>query len=125
MADFPIASLVGKEDAGKFGFEQEDAGIRSPMEGGYVLTRPRFTRRPRRTWTTGFTDISNADKLLLEDYFNNKGTYLSFTWDVPVPNVQGGAKETVTVRFSEVPKWEYKGFGTNARWNVELKLEEV
>lgn len=38
MANFP--TLGGKEDASKFGFESEDVGIRSEMEGGYVLTRP-------------------------------------------------------------------------------------
>lgn len=125
MADFPIASLAGKEDSSKYGFEQEDVSIRSPMEGGYVLSRPRTTRPPRRSWTSGFTNISNADKLLLESFYNTKGSYMSFTYLVPVPNVEGGAKETVTVRFLGPLKWEYKGFGSNARWNVEFKLEEV
>lgn len=125
MADFPIASLLTKEDAAKYGIELEDTGIRSEMEGGYVLSRPRTTRRPRRTWTTGFTDITNADKLLLETFVNTKGTFASFTWTVPVPNILGGSKEVVTVRFSEVPTFKYAGFGTNARWNFDCKLEEV
>jgi hypothetical protein len=125
MAYFPITSLLNKQDSGKFGFEQEDVGIRSEMEGGYVLTRPRSTRTPRRTWLTGFTDISNEDKLLLEDFFNEHGTYLEFTYIVPVPDTLGGSNEEVQCRFSEKFVWEYKGFGTNARWNVSMKIEEV
>lgn len=125
MADFPIASLAGKEDSSKYGFEMEDVTIRSDMEGGYVTSRPRFTRPPRRTWKSGFTDISNADKLLLEEFYVSKGGYQSFTYEVPVPNIAGGAKETVTVRFLEGLSWEYKGFGDNPRWNVEFKVEEV
>lgn len=125
MADFPIAALIGREDASKYGFEQEDVSISSDMEGGYVITRPRTTRAPRRSWTSGFTDISNTNKLLLEAYYNTKGSFASFTYEVPVPDTVGGAKEVVTVRFKGPLKWEYKGFGTNARWNVEFKLEEV
>lgn len=125
MADFPIASLVGKEDAARYGFEMEDVAIRSNMEGGYVLSRPRTTRKPRRTWTTGFSDISNVSKLALEVFYNTKGSFASFTYEVPVPDAIGGSKETVTVRFVGPPKWEYKGIGTNARWNVDFKIEEV
>lgn len=125
MADFPIPALAGKEDSSKYGFEVEDVGIRSDMDGGYVLARPRTTRAPRRSWTSGFTDISNANKLLVEAFFVAKGTFNQFSYEVPVPNSEGGAKETVTVRFAEPIKWEYKGFGTNARWNMEFKVEEV
>lgn len=125
MADFPIASLVGKEDASKYGFEMEDVTKRSDMEGGYVMSRPRTTRPPRRTWSSGFTDISNEDKLLLEAFYVQYGGFKQFTYEVPVPNSIGGAKEVVNVRFLEGIKWEYKGFGSNPRWNVEFKLEEV
>lgn len=123
MADFPIASLVGKEDSSKFGFEQEDVGIRSEMEGGWVVTRARHTRRPRRTWTTGFTDISDADKALLEAFYNDKGTHTGFTYQLPVG---GAVKETVNVRFKEVLQYKYAGYGDNFRWNIEkIVLEEV
>lgn len=117
MADFVLES---QQDAAKFGFEQEDVGIRSEMEGGYVLTRARHTRTPRRTWKTGFTNIEDDDKEIFETFFNAKGTFLSFTYQVPV-NL-----EIVTVRFKTVPKYEYKGIGDNFRWDInEIYLEEV
>ena len=116
MAAFPLAS---KQDAAKFGFAQEDTGMRSEMEGGYVLTRPRHTRSPRRTWTTGFTDLNNADKATFEAFFAAHGTYKAFDYTLPVEGL------LINVRFAEVPKYDYQGFGDNLRWNIECKIEEV
>lgn len=116
MAAFPLPT---KQDAAKFGFEQEDVGMKSQMEGGYVLTRPRHTRTPRRTWTTGFTDLSNTDKATIEAFVNTHGTHLAFDYTIPVEDI------LVNVRFKEIPKYDYKGFGENLRWNIEMALEEV
>jgi phage-related protein len=117
MADFPFPT---KQDASKFGFEQEDVGIRSEMEGGYVLTRPRHTRTPRRTWTTGFTDLSNAEKVTFEAFVAAHGTYKAFNYYLPVEGT------LVNVRFKTVPKYDYMGFGANMRWNInDIMLEEV
>lgn len=117
MTAFPLSS---KQDSSKYGFEQEDVGIRSEMEGGYVLTRPRSTRNPRRTWKTGFTDLSNTDKQTFEAFIVAHGTYKAFDYTVPVEAI------TVNVRLREVPKYEYKGFGANLRWNInDIYLEEV
>lgn len=117
MTSFPLAT---KQDAEQFGFEQEDVGIRSEMEGGYVLTRPRHTRAPRRTWSTGFTDLSDADKQTFEAFLNEYGTYKAFSYTLPT------TATTVNVRFKQMPKYEYKGFGTNLRWNIkDIMLEEV
>lgn len=118
MSDsFPLST---EQDAGKFGFEQEDVGIRSEMEGGYVLTRPRHTRTPRRTWKTGFTDLNNTDKGTFETFFNTHGTHKAFNYTLPVIGT------VVNVRFRQAPRYEYKGFGTNLRWNIDdIMLEEV
>lgn len=118
MANFP--TFGNKEDSAKFGLTYEDVGIRSSMEGGYVLTRPRHTRRPRRTWTTGFTDLSDANKATFESFFNEHGTFKVFTYTVKTTN------EVVQVRFASVPDLDYKGYGGNFRWNINnIKLEEV
>lgn len=116
----PSLPLQSKQDSAKYGFEQEDVGIRSEMEGGYVLTRPRHTRTPRRTWKTGWTDLSNAEKLTIEAFVAANGTYKAFDYNLPVEGT------LVNVRFKEVPKYEYKGFGTNLRWDItDVMLEEV
>jgi hypothetical protein len=117
MAVFPLAA---KQDAAEYGFEQEDKGIRSEMEGGYVLSRPRFTGAPRRTWKTGFNNLSDTDKGTFEAFFAIYGTYQEFDYNIPT----GGG--TVVVRFKQAPKYEYKGFGSNFRWNIkDIYLEEV
>ena len=118
MANFP--TFGNREDAAKFGLDLEDVGIRSEMEGGYVLTRPRHTRRPRRTWSTGFTDLSDVQKGQFEDFFNTHGTFLGFTYTVRT------SSEVVNVRFKGVPDFKYKGHGDNFRWDIDnIKLEEV
>jgi hypothetical protein len=117
MADFPLPS---KQDSAQYGFEQEDVTIRSEMEGGYVLTRKRHNRDPRRTWKTGFIDLSDSEKATFESFFVTYGCFQSFTYQLPT------TMTVVTVRFKQVPKYEYKGFGTNLRWNIsDIILEEV
>lgn len=117
MVAFPLAT---KQDSAKFGFEQEDVGLRSEMEGGYVLSRPRHTRNPRRTWTTGFTDLSNTDKGTFETFVNDHGTYKAFDYTLPVVGT------IISCRFKTIPKYEYAGFGTNMRWNInDIVIEEV
>lgn len=118
MANFP--TFGNKEDSAKFSLQLEDVGIRSEMEGGYVLTRPRHTRRPRRTWSTGFVNLSDTEKETFEDFFNDHGTYKVFTYTVRT------SSEVVQVRFASPPDFNYHGFGSNFRWDISnIKLEEV
>jgi hypothetical protein len=118
MASFP--TFGNKEDSKKFGFDTEDVGMRSEMEGGYVLTRPRHTRKPRRTWMTGFTNLSNANFEQFMTFWNEHGTFKAFTYTVRTSN------EVVNVRLASKPSWKYAGFGNNFRWDInDIKLEEV
>jgi hypothetical protein len=118
MSNFP--TFNGREDTAKFGFDVEDVGIRSTMEGGYVLTRPRHTRKPRRTWMTGFTDLSNDEMNTFLAFWDDVGTFKGFTYYV-IPN-----NELVNVRFASKPSFAYKGQGGNYRWDInDIKLEEI
>jgi hypothetical protein len=118
MAVFP--TFGNKEDSSKFGFDTEDVGIRSEMEGGYVLTRPRHTRAPRRTWSTGFTDLSNVNFNTFVAFWNEHGTFKAFTYTVRTSN------EVVNVRLASKPQFNYSGHGSNFRWDInDIKLEEV
>ena len=121
MADFPPGSLVSKEDSSQRTDTVADPAMRQEMDGGYVITRPRFTRRPRRSFQTGFTDITDAEKVLLEDFWDaHKGGSNSFTWTDPVSNV------TRTVRFKSGAAYQYAGHGPTRRWNATgVVLEEV
>lgn len=119
MANFP--TLNNKEDSKKFGFDTEDVGIRSDMEGGYVLTRPRHTRPPRRIFKTGFTGINNTDFNSFMAFWNSYGTYKAFTYIVKTSN-----NELVNVRFQAKPNFQYVGVGATYLWDInDIILEEV
>lgn len=119
MASFPPAGV--KEDSKHFKVTLEDKSLNSETDGGYVYSRPRHNRPPRRTFKTGFTDISEFDKLQIQSFAETHGMYLIFSYQVP------DTGETVNVRFSEsLPNFQYKGFGGNHRYDVtDIQLTEV
>ncbi|EOB4971270.1 hypothetical protein KW516_19070 [Vibrio fluvialis] len=118
MALFPPAGI--KEDSSNFSMEHEDKGLSSETDGGYVYSRPRHGRLPRRKITTGFTDISDADKIQIEKFAEKYGTYLMFSYTIP------DTSETINVRFKTLPKYNYAGVGGTHRYNVtDIELLEV
>lgn len=121
MADFPTAGLAGLEDSKNFDEEQANPVMRHEVEGGYTITRPRYTRLPRKTWTTGFTDLTDAQKAEFTTFWDlKKGGAASFTYLNPADNV------TYTVRFVGQPKIKYTGMGPLRRWDITgIKLEQV
>lgn len=116
---FPTLSSP-KFDSSKFNQTTEDPTIRTPIEGGYIATRARHTRRPRRTFKGGYTNLSEADRLLMETFTNTvKVGALNFYWTHPITN------EVITCRFKSPPNFDYAGVGSTYRWNVSIDLEEV
>lgn len=121
MSDFPPDAMTVKEDSSKFSYELDDDTVRTEMDGGYEMTRPRTTRAPRREFTTGFTDISQSDKELLEAFYlarragADSFTYTDFTSQIEY-----------TVRFKSKMKFSYSGFGSARLWNVDnVQLRQV
>lgn len=124
MANFP--TITARQDQKFYTEDAEDTGMKSETDGGYEITRPRHTRRPRRIFTTGFTDISNADKTAIQNFYNEVGTYNLFTWINPVTNTG------ITVRFSKPVKFKYANAhkltagAVSHRWDSEtIELKEV
>lgn len=116
-----VMPLQSKQDSKHFSIEREDPSMSNDMEGGYVISRARFTRPPRRKFTTGFTDLSQAEYDQLDQFFAGvKGGSEMFEWTIPTTG------EVCTVRFKGTLKGEYAGMGGNHRYNVsEINLEEV
>lgn len=121
MADFPTVNLAGKEDSKYHSVSQADPAMRHEVEGGYTMTRPRYTRVPRKTWTTGFTDLTDTEKNEFTTFWDTKrGGAASFTYLNPADNV------TYTVRFKGVPTIKYTGMGPLRRWDItNISLEQV
>lgn len=98
---------------------EEDVAIKSETSGGYELTRPRFTRAPRREFQTGWLSIPQADRNLWDTFYKTVRTYSAFTW---LNQLSG---EIVQVRCSEPPTIDYVGIGKNKMWNITVKMREV
>lgn len=122
MTDFPVVHYL---DAATFSETQEDPAIQAAkMEGGYVLSRPRFTRRPRRMFSFNFDYMSDADKLTLQTFWNTVyGSSNMFNWTHP------GTGEVINVRFDsgmQNIKYDRIGFGPTSYWKTGIvTLTEV
>ncbi len=105
MTAFP--TNVKYLDAATFTETLENTSIApAKMEGGYVISRPRHTRRPRRTWSFGFTMMKDADVAILQTFWDTvKGGSNSFTWVHPVSH------STITVRFSPEMTMKFNRIG--------------
>jgi hypothetical protein len=119
--DFPPGSLALQEDSKYYSEKQADPVMRSEAEGGYIITRARYTRKPRKTFTTGFTGITNAEKALIQDFWDTKmGGTEQFTWKNRANDI------LYTVRFNGQPSFTYVGAGKLSRWDVSnITLEQV
>jgi hypothetical protein len=117
MALFPMQV---RQDSKYFKVNQEDVTIVGSMEGGYDVTRPRTTRVPRLTLTTGFTDISAAEMAVLETFYKLVGKYGSVEYTHPVTLVE------LVVRIVEWPEQSYVGVGGAHFYDfAQIKFKEV
>lgn len=124
MADFP--TLSKKPDGESYKEETDNPSIDPEgTDGGYFITRPRYTRTPPTTFRFRFRDISLADKGILDTFWKTtvKGSSVGFNWTNPVTgtvhNVRFG-KEMKKIEF------ERTGYGTNHRFDTgEIILTEV
>jgi phage-related protein len=111
--------FVEKEDSRFFSVVFEDNTIRADTEGGYETSRPRFTRRTRKTFTTGFTEMSQDDYAIIEEFWEEFGGSKAFAW----VNQTNGI--TYSTRFTKAPTISYVGVGSYRAYNVEMELKEV
>lgn len=92
-------------------------------DGGYWITRPRYTRKPPRSFSFKFVDISQADRdELLAFWEDVKGSSVAFNWRDPTDDA------LYNVRFGKGFELEFSrtGHGTNHRYDTnEIKLTEV
>jgi phage-related protein len=96
---------------------REDGTISTPFEAGYVHTRPKFSRRGRKTYGVKYIYMPTTDKDTLDTFITSvrEGAY-TFTW------VNPQSLTTVTVRFGEIPKFSYI---INGYWECDFTLKEV
>jgi phage-related protein len=118
-ATMPFMDL---QDSSKYGVQQENTAVATSAEGGYVSTRPRHTRRPRKTFTSGFTALNEAQKTALQAFFDScYGGSLIFNWTNPTD------KTVVAVRFTTDTQlqFSYSGYGGTNLYDVSFKVQEA
>lgn len=105
------------QDSKFFGEMPEDPAVRVEIEGGYEITRPRFTRSPRRVYTSGHTMLTNAQKLTLSAFWDTvKGGSVVFDWTHPTTAV------VYAVRFTKQVTFKYVGVGGVHYWDCQFEV---
>lgn len=95
-----------------------DPTLRTNVEAGYVISRPRFTRTPKMFEVT-YRYISDSDKTSLESLQENVAVgSTSFRWTNPKDSVE------YTVRLVEPLKFQMESLHPDY-WKVQLKLEQI
>jgi phage-related protein len=101
--------------------EREDSAIKSKTEGGYEISRQRFTR-VRRKWYLGYQMLPETDIATLRTFVDVtvKGGADYFTWTNPMDS------NTYTVRFEKPPTFSAKAkSGGITQYQVDFVLQEV
>lgn len=121
--DFP--TLSKKPDGESFKLKVPNpAKEPEDTDGGYSITRPKYTRKPPLTFTFAFKDISQADRDTLLTFWREivKGSSVAFNFRDPTNGVLHN------VRFGKGYELEFKrvGFGSNHRYDTnDIVLTEV
>lgn len=116
----PVFPTMDKEQDSKFyAITQEDKSLKTAMDGGYVVSRARHTRKPRKTFKTGYTGIGAADQERLLDFYDQVDCSRVFDWTDPV------SRRVYQVRFGGAPTYSYTGIGSTRLWDVQLELEQA
>ncbi|MCY1200492.1 hypothetical protein D9M72_119220 [compost metagenome] len=117
---FPALPSGKSFDSSKFSITPNDPGMRHEMEGGYAVTRARFTRKPTRVFNCSLTNITQADKNALETFWDTtRGTSRAFSWT----SLQDA--KTYNVRFKSAPTYTYRGVRQSHFWDCDIQFETV
>lgn len=117
---FPILPSGAILDASKYEVSRADPAMRAEMDGGYVVTRARYTRKPRRLFKVGYTSITNADKTTLDNFYDAvSGGSLIFVWTDPSSNI------VYSVRLKSPFSFKHVGAGLTRIWDCSFELEQA
>lgn len=124
MTTYNYPTLSALPDGATWQVSQENPAIEgNDTDGGYWVTRRRYTRTPPKSFSFSYADISHADMITLQNFWNQVGGSSSgFNWVNPVDNV------TYNVRFGKGMKLDFQriGFGANHRFSSStITLTEI
>lgn len=109
-----------KEDSQYFEVSRKDIALETRTDGGYTYSRPRHARPASRVISTGFTEITETAKNAIDAFIVANGKFVIFNYTIPTSN------ETISVRFSALPKYKYVGVGGSHRYTITgIEMTEV
>lgn len=115
---FPPTGI--KEDSQHFDISREDVAIETQTDGGYIYSRPRNARPASRIISTGFTELTQDQFDLLDEFIATYGRFRIFNYTIPTTG------EVISVRFKTLPKFNYVGAGGTHRYSASgIELREV
>lgn len=121
---FPDLKSMGfsaSEDSQYFQTQRISGAQTYETDGGIFIVRKRFTRNPGSFIVTGFTEISDSDKNLFDQFYENNASHGA----TEVTYVHPLTQASMQVYFSESTPYtaEYKGWGSNKVWTLtDIKL---
>ncbi|OQB75102.1 MAG: hypothetical protein BWX92_02796 [Deltaproteobacteria bacterium ADurb.Bin135] len=116
MAVFPTLTVTPSIEG--WGEElAQDPTIRTQLDGGYILTRARFTRIPKK-WKVKYGLLTPGDKATIEAFETTvQGGAGIFSWTSPAGLITYSVRFAGPIMFTmrESPNW----------WDAEFILEQV
>lgn len=120
MSNPVFPASLPKSDSKQFSVETEDVSMKTKMDGGYVVSRAKHTRTPRKTFSTGYSMLNDAHRATLQSFYESvRGGSVIFDWIEPWSDV------LYHVRFTEALNFKFAGVGNSKFWDVVLKLEQA
>jgi len=119
MSNPAFPTMNKEQDSRYYEVTPEDKSLKTQMEGGYVVSRARHTRKPRRSFKTGYTGIGPADRQRLLDFYDTVNGSVIFDWIDPIE------RAVYQVRFAGAPTFKYVGIGETKLWDVQLELQQA
>ena len=95
-----------------------DSIVEASMEGGYKQVRPRTTRKPLKTFSTGWTELVQADADLIANFFDLVGRHAAFNYTHPITGI------VHSVRFDSGLEMQYVGVGSHFVYNISITMTE-
>lgn len=120
--NFPTLSML--PDGDSLQIEADNPAIEpQDTDGGYLITRPQYTRTPPRTFSFMYSDLGQADRDALDNFWNQvKGSSVAFNWTDPTSGT------VYNVRFDKGFKLQLQRWGvaSNHRYKTNtIVLVEV
>jgi phage-related protein len=117
---YEVFPTITKLDSETFAQSSKDMSHRKEMSSGAEYTRRKHTGAPKKGFSYSYPQMSAAEKLLLDTFYDNHAGGEPFYWTHPLTNVQH------LVRFAEGGMtFKYVGIGKTELWSADVSIKEV